>query len=372
MKIAPLGGLDLRTFLRRHWQKRPLLVRRALPGFIGPATPAALRRLAARDDVESRIVERSRGRWRVAHGPFAAATWRDAPARDWTLLVQGLDLKLEAARALLDAFAFIPSARLDDVMASYAVPGGGVGPHFDSYDVFLLQGRGRRRWRISAQRDLELVPGAPLKILRRFRPEREWVLEPGDLLYLPPRYAHEGTALTECTTYSVGFRAPSHQELAGEFLAFLQDRLDLPGMYADPDLAPQRRPARIPAPMVERFAATLERVRWRARDVAEFAGVFLTEPKPTVFFEPPPRPLAPGRFRAAAARRGIALDRRSRMLTRGRRIYLNGEAVTATGPIGRTLRRLADRRRLPPVPVPDALAALLYPWYRAGYIQLCG
>ncbi|HSO06120.1 MAG TPA: cupin domain-containing protein, partial [Pelomicrobium sp.] len=327
MRIALLGGLDLDTFLRRHWQKRPLLVRGALPGFRGLATPAGLRALAARDEVESRIVARRGGRWRVAHGPFPARTWRGAPARDWTLLVQGLDLHLDAAHALLAGFSFIPYARLDDVMVSHAVPGGGVGPHFDSYDVFLLQGSGRRRWRISAQRDLDLVPGVPLKILRRFHPEQEWVLEPGDLLYLPPRYAHEGTAIDECTTYSIGFRAPSHQELASQFLDFLHDRLDLDGLYADPDLAPQRHPARIPPQMVARFAAALEKARWKPRDVAEFAGVFLSEPKPSVVFDPPQRPLSASRFRAAAARRGIALDRRSRLLTAGARAFINGEAV---------------------------------------------
>lgn len=372
MGIALLGGLDPPTFLRRHWQRRPLLVRGALPGFRGLAAPAALRRLAARDDVESRIVTRGGGRWRVALGPFPAATWRRAPPRDWTLLVQGLDLHLDAGRALLDVFAFIPHARLDDLMVSYAAPGGGVGPHFDSYDVFLLQGEGRRRWRVSAQRDLELVPGAPLKILRRFRAEQEWVLEPGDLLYLPPRYAHEGTALDECTTYSIGFRAPSHRELAVEFLGFLQDRLDLPGMYSDPGLPPQRHPAHIPDAMLARFAATLARVRWSRRDVAEFAGVFLSELKPTVFFDPPARPLPLARFRAAAARRGLELDRRSRMLTRGARVYLNGEAHTVRGAAARAVQHLADRRRLAPGALSGELAGVLYPWYRAGYIRLIG
>ncbi|MFZ5558846.1 MAG: JmjC domain-containing protein [Pseudomonadota bacterium] len=372
MAIALLGGLDAATFLRRHWQKRPLLVRQALPRFRGLATPAELRRLAARDDVESRLVARANGRWRVAGGPFPATTWRRAPARNWTLLVQGLDLHQQGAHELLAAFTFIPYARLDDVMASHAVPGGGVGPHFDSYDVFLLQGSGRRRWRISAQRDLELTPGAPLKILRRFVPEQEWVLEPGDLLYLPPRYAHEGTALTECTTYSIGFRAPAYQELACEFLAFLQDRIELPGGYADPDLAPQRHPARIPAPMLARFAAALDKVRWTRRDVAEFAGRFLSEPKPAVVFDPPPRPLSEARFRAAAERGGVALDRRSRMLTSGSRVYINGEALAAGGESLHLLQRLADRRRLPPGRLPAGAAVPLYPWYRAGYIHLCG
>ena len=196
-----LGGCSAREFLDRYWQQRPLLVRGAWPGLRDPVSVSDLFRLAARDDCESRLVLRSGRRWELEHGPFRRARLRGLPARRWTLLVQGLNHLVPAAERLLHAFRFLPYTRLDDVMASYAADGGGVGPHFDSYDVFLLQGRGRRRWRVSRQRDLELDPRAPLRILCDFRAEHEWMLEPGDILYLPPGVAHEGTALGPSLTY---------------------------------------------------------------------------------------------------------------------------------------------------------------------------
>lgn len=370
-KLSLLGGLSVADFLRAHWQKRPLLVRGALPGFAGLLSPRELMALAARDDVESRLVIRQGRRWYAENGPFARRRFSRLPARGWTLLVHGLDLHLACAHALMMHFAFLPFARLDDVMVSYAVPGGGVGPHFDSYDVFLLQGAGRRRWRISAQADLELMENAPLKLLKHFRAEQAWILKPGDLLYLPPRYAHEGTALEECTTYSIGFRAPSHGELANQFLAYLQDRIALPGMYADPDLRPQRHPARIPLQMVQRFARVLARIRWGPTEVEEFAGVYLSEPKPTVVFSPPTRPLSANGFAREAARRGVVLDIKSRMLYGPRGIYINGEALQVKGASRQALRQLADTRRLPPrMPLPPAAREALYQWYRAGYLAL--
>ena len=204
----------------------------------------------------------------------------------------------DRAAALFARFDFIPHARIDDLMVSYAVPGGTVGPHVDSYDVFLVQGTGRRRWQVSRQKDLAFVPGLDLKILARFEPEEEWVLEPGDMLYLPPDVAHYGVAETECLTWSVGFRAPSDAELAAGFLDYLRERLDLEGRYADPGLRPARGAGRIPAAMVAHVARTLDRIRWRPRDALAFAGRFLSEPKAHVYFTPPARPLARARFRA--------------------------------------------------------------------------
>ncbi len=181
--------------------------------------------LACRDDVESRLVIGTRSTWRVEHGPFRRRDFARLPPRNWTLLVNGLETVLPAARVLQQKFSFIPYARHDDVMASYAAPGGSVGPHFDSYDVFLVQGAGTRRWQIGRQRDLALIDGAPLRMLQRFRPQRAWTVQSGDLLYLPPRYAHHGVAIDECITWSVGFRAPGRQDMAERFLDFLRDEL---------------------------------------------------------------------------------------------------------------------------------------------------
>jgi hypothetical protein len=183
----PLGGLAPEAFLRRHWQKRARLVRDAVPGYAGPFSRDDLFALACRDDVESRLVVRTGKRWSVDHGPFAPRALASLPPRAWTLLVQGTNLVDARADALMRRFDFIPYARLDDVMVSYAAPGGGVGPHVDAYDVFLLQGFGRRRWRWGAQRDVAFVPDLPLRILSRFAPDHDEVLGPGDMLYLPPQ-----------------------------------------------------------------------------------------------------------------------------------------------------------------------------------------
>ena len=327
--------------------------------------------LAQRDDVESRLVTRIGRRWTFAHGPFRRAELARLPARDWTLLIQGANLHCASADALLRRFTFLPYARLDDLMVSLAAPGGGVGPHFDSYDVFLLQGPGRRRWRYGRQDDLALKPGLPVKILRRFAPSHDVILEAGDMLYLPPQLAHDGIALDRCTTYSIGFRAASATELATAFLDFLRDRLDIPGRYADPDLTPSAAPAAIAPAMRRKCAAMLKDVRWSADTVGEFLGCWLTEPKPTVSFDPPARPRSRAAFAAAAGRNGVRLDTRSQLLYDDRRLYLNGDPI-AWPRNGRTmLLRLANARVLAPrdVRAAGAAATILYDWYCHGFVH---
>ena len=366
-----LGGLTARAFLARYWQKRPLLVRCAWPDFRDPVSVSDLFGLAARDDCESRLVERAGARWRLRYGPLPRGERRRLSDARWTLLVQGLNHFVPAADRMLRAFAFVPYARLDDVMASYAARHGGVGAHVDSYDVFLLQGAGRRRWRIASGGDRALDPRAPMKVLKNFRAETEWVLEPGDLLYLPPGIAHEGTALDPCFTYSIGFRAPSARELGTGFLAFLQDRLALPEtLYADPDLVTARAPARIDDAMLKRAVRMLAAVRWSPGDLAEFLGCHLSEPKQHVIFAPPSRPLARVGFAHACKRGGVALAPATGMLHRGERVFVNGEGHAARGRTRLDLARLADRRELAPgKSFTRAALELLYTWYRAGYLQ---
>lgn len=372
MTKSCLGPLTAAEFLRRHWQKKPLLARNAMPGHARLLHRNDLFELASRDDLESRLVQRQGRRWRVRHGPFGPSELKRLPRAGWTVLVQGVNHALPAAQQLLDEFSFIPYARLDDLMASYAPPGGGVGPHFDDYDVFLLQGEGRRRWRVSRQRDLELVPRAPLKILRSFRPAREWTMQEGDLLYLPPRCAHDGAAVGgDCITYSIGFRAPGAQELGAGFLDYLQEHLRLQGIYEDPGLKPARRPARLDDTMVRKARKFLQRIRWGSDDVARFLGCHLTEPKAQVIFPRPSRPLSPRAFAARMARGGARLALPTRMLFRGSVVFINGEACAVGAAATRLLSRLADRRALAPLArVDHESAELLYQWYRAGYIIL--
>lgn len=367
-----LGGMSASSFLRRHWQKHPLLVRNALPGFRGLLDLVGMIELAGRDDCESRLVIRHGERWTVEHGPLSASRFNRLPARNWTLLVQGVDLFLHEARQLLSQFNFIPYSRFDDMMISYAPAGGGVGAHFDSYDVFLLQGPGQRRWQIGRQPDLALRKGAPLKILRRFDPQGEAVLDPGDMLYLPPQFAHDGVAVGDCYTYSIGFHAPSHHELTSEFLMFLEERLQPPGRYADPGLELQNSPAEIGPGMIREIDKVLDRIRWTRKDAVDFLGVYLTEPKQQVLFSAPAKPLTFSAFVSASRRGGVQLVPGSKMLYSGAKFFVNGEIPRTTAASMQMLRTLANIRRLPGRRFPrnSQAADLLYEWYRAGYICL--
>lgn len=370
MKNFCPGGLTPRRFLRKHWQKQPLYAPQALPQFAHLVTRDGLFELATRDDVESRLVMCSGSRWQLQHGPFPRRMLQRLPRRNWTLLVQGVNHVLPEAWQLLQSFSFIPYARLDDLMVSYAPPGGGVGPHFDSYDVFLLQGAGKRQWRISAQQDLSLLEGVPLRILRRFRPQQEWRVSTGDLLYLPPRCAHDGVALTECITLSIGFRAPDARELGVRFLEHLAERVDAEGRYSDPDLVPARHAARIDDSMMRRITRMLSATRWQDSDVGEFLGEYLTEPKPHIIFARPARPHGTRAFAAAASRHGVRLAPATQMLYRARRVFINGETAQPDVAARTRLARLADRRRLAGSRITAPVLDQLYPWYRAGYIEI--
>jgi 50S ribosomal protein L16 3-hydroxylase len=365
-RLPLLGGLTPEKFMQRHWQKKPLLVRGAVTDFGAVPDRAALFSLAEQEGVESRLVQHGAKGWTLKHGPFARRALPPLSKREWSLLVQGVDQHDDAVHALLQAFRFVPDARLDDVMISYASDGGGVGPHFDSYDVFLLQAHGRRRWRIGRQRDLQLQDGVPLKILSAFEPEEEYVLEPGDMLYLPPRYAHDGVAEGECMTYSIGFRAPSRGGIARELLQRLADTAgDALGetLYRDPKQAATAQPAAVPA-AVRGFAADALRALLEDPAALDCAlGEILSEPKPQIWFDE-------GQDLPAGC--GVVLDRRSRMLYDAGHVYLNGESWRAGGRDARLMQRLADSRCLSAREVAAASAGareLLTQWCEDGWLQ---
>ena len=369
-KPSVLGALSPRSFLKKYWQKKPLLIRQAIPNMQPLLTRDALFEMATRDDVESRLITGFNQRWSMQSGPLASLP--SIGKTHWTLLLQGVNLHHDQASDLLHQFRFLPDARLDDLMISYATDGGGVGAHVDSYDVFLLQAHGQRRWRISAQKDLRLKPGLPLKILEHFVPEQEFVLQPGDMLYLPPHYAHEGVAVGECMTYSIGFRAPSWQELATGFLAFSADTLELRGRYADPGLEPSRHPARLQDELLSRVDNQLRKIRFSRDDVAIFLGEYLSEPKPSVVFDTPARRPSLERFRHHAARHGIRLHRKTRMLYRGKYLFINGESFQASGKDRQLLRALADERMLNGAALmsaTDNLVESLHQWHADGWLE---
>ena len=365
-----LGKLSVKAFLRDYWQKKPLLIRGALPQFDGLLNPQQLIELACTEEVQARLVTQRNGQFDLHQSPFAAKDFKGLNKFQWTVLVQGVNHHLPTAAELLKQFNFIPHARLDDLMVSYAPCGGGVGPHFDSYDVFLLQGKGHRRWQISTQTDRTLIEGAPLRILKDFRVEQEWVLAPGDMLYLPPHCAHNGIAEDDCMTYSIGFRTPAYQELAEQFLVYLQDRICVEGMYADPDLKTQEHPSEISSDMLNQVAKAIKQVRWDKEDIANFLGCYLSEPKPHIYFEPPDAVLSLKKFRQAMQSNGLALDLKSQMLCHDRTVFMNGENIQPAAANYELLRKLADERVLPGLKnCPDELSELLYQWYQDGYLS---
>lgn len=370
-KLPLLGNISAAEFLRDYWHKKPLLIRQAIPGFTPLLDLDQLTALARENHVESRLVTQVDGEFDMQLGPLEQLPGRaDGP---WTMLVQGVNLEDARADALLRQFRFVPDARLDDLMISFATDGGGVGPHFDSYDVFLLQAQGQRRWRISAQQDLSIVEGLPLKILSNFVAEEEFVLEPGDMLYLPPQYAHDGVAVGDCMTYSIGFRSPSYQELGEAFLQFMADSIDLPGRYADAGLVPAKNPAEIPKAMLASLTAELNKVRFTEEDITIFMGEHLSEPKHNVFFTGPAKPLTMGRFLMMAAKRGVKLSLKSLMLYRGEHVFINGESF-AVGPEDKAvLDVLANQRALDGAALVDAsddVNDALYAWYQDGWLEL--
>lgn len=362
-----LGGLSPARFMRRHWQKRPLLIRQAVPGLQSFVRRTELFALAGQEGVESRLIAHQGKTWTLKHGPFARRSLPPVSRPAWTLLVQGLDTHLGAAHELLSRFRFVPDARLDDLMVSWASDGGGVGPHVDSYDVFLLQIHGKRRWRIAPPGDGTLVDGVPLKILKHFKPQEDWVLEPGDMLYLPPGWGHDGVAVGECMTASIGFRAAGRAELRDEVLQRMLDgseRPDSDPLYRDPSQPATVQPALIPTALRE--FATREVVRWMLEPhaLACALGEVLSEPKPLVWFEAG-EPLSEGQ--------GVRLDRRTRMLYDERHVFINGEAFRAAGRDATLMRRLADERTLSAARIAalsDDARELLDQWAQAGWLHL--
>lgn len=368
-----LGGIAPATFMREHWHKKLRLIRQAIPDFRELLTVEEILALATRDDVESRLIVREGKSWTLEHGPFKGSRWKSLPKENWTLLVQGLNLHLPQADELLRAFAFVPYARLDDIMVSLAAPGGGVGPHFDSYDVFLLQGQGTRRWKLSEQEDLELEPNAPLKILKKMRAELTHDLQAGDMLYLPPKVAHDGVAIQTsgyCTTYSVGFRAPTKQEIAEAFAHWLVDTTELEGRLEDPELKATNEPALIPKTYASTIAETILELGINRDTIAQFAGSFATEPKASVGFIAPEPALSRAKFASLAKQRGVFLDPRTLCAYDAKHLFVNGEAFTLLGDMA-FWRELANARA---IDVPASLANetfdALYEWYDEGWLHV--
>jgi len=277
-----LGGLSAEEFLQQYWQKKPLLIRQAIPAYSTPLSPNELAGLACEQEVESRLIleKDADTPWKLEQGPFTESRFSQLPATHWTLLIQKANQLLPQLAELLDRFNFIPNWRVDDVMVSYAPTFGSVGPHMDQYDVFLLQGLGTRRWQISTRDNSQtpLLENTELQILREFTPEQDWLLEPGDMLYLPPNVAHHGVAQEDCMTFSIGFRAPRYNEL---LTAWTDDQtLQLPDRlhYQDPDLQVATHNGEITATALEKIRTLIRQQFIKDQDIDRWFGQYITEP----------------------------------------------------------------------------------------------
>jgi 50S ribosomal protein L16 3-hydroxylase len=370
--------------MQRNWHKKPLLVRGAIPAFklcaknnealASPISAEELFQFANRDTVESRLIKAKP--WSFEHGPFKSKSIPSLNKSDWTLLLQGMDAHHPAAAKVLSWFRFIPDARLDDLMISIAGIGGGVGPHFDSYDVFLIQMSGRRRWRISKQKDLSLSPNLPLKILKNFTSDQEWILEPGDMLYLPPHVAHDGIALdAACQTWSVGFRSPSFKELLQEGLWRLAESLeDIPELdkkFADPKQRATSHAEQLPAELIEQI--TLKLAELKLDKVAGFlpgVAAYLSEPKQQAIFDSPSKPLNPSRFSQALSSKRLVPSPQTRILSLGKVVYCNGENMSQgqARNITSAWQALSAKKVLPARKLKGVSESSLYEAYLAGWL----
>jgi len=279
--------LSQQDFLEQYWQKKPLLIRQAFTDFKSPLSPDELAGLACEEEVESRLIEEHgvKGKWQVTRGPLMEEDFARLPKTHWTMLVQDVDKHLPELQTLLDPFRFIPDWRRDDLMISYAPKFGSVGPHTDSYDVFLLQAMGTRQWQIMNQpiHEAVLIDGIDLQILKEFKADKTWELQPGDMLYLPPHIAHHGVALDECMTFSFGFRAPKQVELLDSLVNTLLEKALAKGLYSDPDLSLSQHKAEINPQAVARVKQLLHQTIDEADPVlASALAKFVTESKPSL------------------------------------------------------------------------------------------
>jgi 50S ribosomal protein L16 3-hydroxylase len=382
--------------MQQYWHKKPLMVRGAIPAFAlakaagdpleSPISAADLAILAGNPDNESRLIQSKP--WTMSRGPFSKKSIPSISQANWTLLLQGADTLHPAAKTVLSWFRFIPDVRLDDLMISIAGPGGGVGPHVDSYDVFLIQMSGRRHWKISTQDDLSLKPNLPLKILARFEPTQDWVLEPGDMLYLPPHVAHEGISLDAgCQTWSVGFRAASYRELLQEGLWRLAESLDaLPGLdkrYQDPQQTATDQPDILPPDLLKQLRTHLKSLKLGSVDTM-LPGIasYLSEPKPHAFFSCPDQTLSAKAFAHSLKKNPLHLHPQTRLMRLGNTVFCNGENQTEGQSLAVQLcwNVLSERHTLPPLGVENSpyLADIaadhnsLYEAYCSGWVLMAG
>jgi 50S ribosomal protein L16 3-hydroxylase len=274
-------NLSPEKFLSEYWQKKPLFIKNAFPTLKDPISPEELAGLACEEEVESRLVFNEENTWRLQNGPFTEEDFTSLPNENWSLLVQAVDQWLPKVKTLLTSVSFIPDWRLDDVMVSYATEKAGIGPHFDYYDVIIIQGQGKRHWQLGQHCDHHsaLRKDRELKILQDFFVSDEFILEPGDALYIPPGLAHQGTSMNDSLSYSIGFRAPSYSEIISQYAANLCTETTEDQRYSDPDLSPQTNSAELSIESLHRMKSLLLDILQNEQEIEQWFGRYMTQRK---------------------------------------------------------------------------------------------
>ncbi len=375
-KTHILGKTSVNDFLKNYWQKKPLLIKNAIPNFVSPITESDLFIIAQNEEAVSRLIEHKQGIWQVKYGPFKKSDLPKKTNIPWTILVQNINHYFPFAESFLNLFKFIPYARLDDLMISYATKKGSVGPHFDSYDVFLFQAQGTREWKISDQKKFTLDKQSSIKIITNFKSKNSWVLKPGDMLYLPPNIGHWGISQSDdCVTYSIGFRAPGTFEIQSKFLDFIQDHLitNENEIYKDPNLTPQKNPAEISSNMTKEMRNIVDRLRWDKSSINHFIGQLLSEPIENSIFETR-KPLSLKAFEKSIVHKTLRLNSKTRMLFIKNNFYINGEFIKIDKKYTSFLKQLANDREISLESTLNkrdlnALGIVLLPLYEAGFID---
>jgi 50S ribosomal protein L16 3-hydroxylase len=371
-----LGKISNDVFLKKYWQKKPLLIRDAIKNFKSPITEKDLFRIAQNENAISRLIEFKRGIWQVKYGPFKKLDLPKKINTPWTILVQNMNHHLPFAESFLNLFKFIPYARLDDLMVSFATKKGSVGPHFDSYDVFLFQAKGEREWKISEQKKFSLDKKSAIKIITNFKVKNTWVLKPGDLLYLPPNVGHWGVSQSDdCLTYSIGFRAPGTFEIQSKFLDFIQDNLitNKNDLYRDPNLNLQKNPAEINSNMIKKIQRIVNQLRWNTNSINNFIGQLLTEPIEGAVFETS-KSMTAEVFIKDLIKKPLKLNPKTRMLFIKNNFFINGELIKADKKSIMYLKQLANDREISIKSTLNkkdlnALGIVLLPLYLSGFID---
>ena len=371
-----LGKISNDVFLKKYWQKKPLLIRDAIKNFKSPITEKDLFRIAQNENAISRLIEFKRGIWQVKYGPFKKLDLPKKINTPWTILVQNMNHHLPFAESFLNLFKFIPYARLDDLMVSFATKKGSVGPHFDSYDVFLFQAKGEREWKISEQKKFSLDKKSAIKIITNFKVKNTWVLKPGDLLYLPPNVGHWGVSQSDdCLTYSIGFRAPGTSEIQSKFLDFIQDNLitNKNNLYRDPNLNLQKNPAEINSNMIKKIQRIVNQLRWNTNSINNFIGQLLTEPIEGAVFETS-KSMTAEVFIKDLIKKPLKLNPKTRMLFIKNNFFINGELIEADKKSIMYLKQLANDREISIKSTLNkkdlnALGIVLLPLYLSGFID---